>query len=285
MNKYEILKQLFGYSDFRGGQEILVELVAGSTDNGDGTLALDAFFYRPHRRQVWRTAGVAGAIVMVGDAQRALIGGTQQLFVLRQVLIVPPLAIVETVSHHDAAAVDTLPQTHRERIPPVALIKWFGAPHQFLRGKTDKSAMCGQSGEGIGEAETIGQEDVGAFGSKFPAIKSLSEKHVSYPRLRRADDALTGIPTAAGDVPSPGGNTFFQFLILKRVILFHPGILYTSLEIEDIIRILPDEEQILVKGILDVFADSGLHVPVPLGIQVGIGHEIHLSGLFLSADG
>ena len=25
MNKYEILKQLFGYSDFRGGQEILVD--------------------------------------------------------------------------------------------------------------------------------------------------------------------------------------------------------------------------------------------------------------------
>ena len=51
---------------------------------------------------------------MVGHAQRTLTDASHQFLAFRQVAVVPPLAIVETVGHHDAAAVDALPQAHGE---------------------------------------------------------------------------------------------------------------------------------------------------------------------------
>ena len=219
------------------GHEVLVDLVACGADHLHRTIAMDTLLYRPHRSQVGRTAYIAGAVVAVGDIQRTLLDLIDQVLILRQVGIVVALGIVESVGHHDAAAIDALPQSDGERIPLSTLVEGLCAPHEFLRRETDETTMGGQRGQSVAKAEAVGQEDVGALGIELRAVERLSEQHVPQPRLRRANDGLVGIPAAAGDMPAPLCHIALHLLVLDGVILLHPGILHCSLEVEDIVGI------------------------------------------------
>ena len=263
------------------GHEVLVDLVACGADHLHRTITMDAFLYRPHRSQGGRTADISGAIVAVGDIERTLLDLIDQVLILRQVGIVVTLRIVESVCHHDAAAIDALPQSDGERIAPSALVEGLGAPHEFLRRETDEATMGGQCGQGVAKAEAVGQEDVGALGIELRAVERLSEQHVPQPRLRRANDGLVGIPTAAGDMPTPLCHVAFHLLVLDGVILLHPGILHRSLEVKDIVGILLEKEKVLGECVTDMVADSGLHVPVPLRVEMRVGHHIGLHFLVL----
>ena len=123
------------------GQIVFVQLVAGGTDNLYGAVAADAFLNGANRGDVGRAADVACAVVTVDLVKGTLSDFTHELFILRQVLVIPAFAIAKAVSHHDAAAVDALPQADGEGIAFVAFIERLAAPTELLRRKADESAM------------------------------------------------------------------------------------------------------------------------------------------------
>ena len=161
--------------------EILVYLVARGTDDLYRPIAVDALLHRPHRLQVGRTTNITGAIIPICHIEWTFLDFPYQILVIRQVGIFPSLRIVESVRHHDATAIDALPQTNGERIALATLIERLCAPHELLRRETDEAAMRCQRGQGIAKAKAVGQEDVCPLGIELRAIERLSEKHVPKP--------------------------------------------------------------------------------------------------------
>ena len=255
-------------------QEITIQLVARSTYHLYRSISHDTFLYRTYRRNIWRTADVASAIITVSHIERTLLDFPHHEFALREVFIIPSLCIVESMRHHDTAAVDALPQADGERITFVTLIERFGAPHQFLRRKANQTAMSRQCRQRIAKAEAVGQEDVGALGIEFLAIKSLTKQHISQERFRRTDDSLVSIPTTTSNMPTAIGNIAFHFFILQWIVFLHPCIFHATFKVENIVGIFLEQKEILVQCVSDMVADSSLHVPVPLRVEMCVSHHV-----------
>ena len=178
--------------------------------------------------------------------------------------------------HHDAAAVNALPQPHGERILLSAGIEGIVPPSQLLGGETDKPAMAGQGRKVIAEAEAVGQKNIGALLAELLPVECLAKQYIAYPRLRRANHGLVGIPRTAGKMPAPCGHIFFYLLIFQRIVFFHPPILHASLKVENIIGIGLQQMEVLRHRLPNVILDGGLHVPVPLRVEVGVGYHVGL---------
>ena len=211
---------------------------------------------------------------MIGLTKRTLTDLAQQLLVLRQVFVVVSLTVVKTVGHHDATAIDTLPQANGVRITLATLVEGIGTPHQFLRRETNQAAVSCQCGQRVTKAKAVGQEHIGALCIELLTVERLPQQDVTQPRFGRADNHLVGIPAATGQVPAAIGHIVFQLGKLHRIVLLHPAVLHSTLKIKDVTWILFQKHQVLVDGTLHVIANSGLHVPVPLGVKMGIGYHV-----------
>ena len=183
------------------------------------------------------------------------------------------------MNHHNAAAINALPQSYSERITFITFVERFGAPHQLLTREANQSTMSCKRRQGVGETEAVGQEHVCSLSTELLTVEILTKHKVAQHRLGRTDNRLVGIPRTTSYVPTALNYILFQFLVFQWVIFLHPSVLHCSFEVEYIIRILSEQRQVLVKGVSYVVSDSSLNIPIPLGIQVGIGHHIRL--LFL----
>ena len=126
------------------------------------------------------------------------------------------------MGHHDAAAVDTLPQADGVGIFLVSFVERIFTPSELLRRETDESAVCGEGRQVISKAEAVGQEHVCALFAELLTIEGLADENVAKPRLRRHDDRLVGVPSAAGEVPAAVGNILLHLFKLVGIVLLHP---------------------------------------------------------------
>ena len=134
--------------------------------------------------------------------------------------------------------------------------------------------MSRQCRQRIAKAEAIGQEDVGTLGVEFLAIESLTKQHITQERFRRTDDSLVSIPTTTSNMPTAIGNIAFHFFILQWIVFLHPRIFHAAFKVENIVGIFLEQKEILVQCVSDVVADSGLHVPVPLCVEMCVSHHV-----------
>ncbi len=192
------------------------------------------------------------------------------------------MGVVEAVGHHDAGAVHALPQTYGEGILLVAFIERLVSPAQLLRGETNQAAVLGDGGQCPAKSEAVGQEDVGALHTELPAVVLLAQHDVTDGGLGGGHQGVGGVPACTADVPTAILDVFLHLLVLLRIVFLHPGILHAALEVENVVGILLQQKQVLVDGVPHILLDGGLDVPVPLGVQVGVGHQI---GLGLSCRG
>jgi len=177
------------------------------------------------------------------------------------------------VGHHDATAVDALPQPYGEGIFLSVLIERAGAPHQFLRREAYQAAVGSRRRHVVGKAEAVGQEHVVRLRAELLPVERLAEQDVANPRFGRADDDLVGVPTAAGQVPAVLADALGQLLPVLGIVLLHPIVLDGTLEVEDVVGIVAHEGQVLFQRGADVVTDGGLDVPVPLRVEVGIRYH------------
>ena len=145
---------------------------------------MDAAHDRTHTGQVGAAARVACTVVAEGDTERTLGNLLGELLVVREVLLLITLGIVEAVGHHDAAAVNTLPEAHGEGVSLAAVIEGACAPHQFLRREADQTAVGGSGGHVIREPEAVWQKHVVGLCTEFPTVEGLSKQDVADPGFR-----------------------------------------------------------------------------------------------------
>ena len=184
---------------------------------------------------------------------------------------------------HNPRTVDTLPESDLEGNLAVA-VKRMVTPHQFLSREADQARVCGDRGKRPPEAEAVRKENVRALDTKLRTVEVLSVENVAREGLRGREIRIRGIPRTARDVPAALVDVTFDEFVLIRIVLLHPLVLDTALEIEDIVRVLRQKMQILVQRLRDVLQNRTLYVPVPLGIEVGVRHQIGLVTL-LGPDG
>ncbi len=141
--------------------------------------------------------------------------------------------------------------------------------------------MIGYSRKCPAETEAVGKENICTLNSKLVTIKVLTQHDIADLRFNRRNNHIIGIPACTGDMPSAILDIILYLLIFCGIVLLHPRILHTSLEVEYIVGILAEQKQILGKSLPHIIADSSLDIPVPLGIQMGIGDSIYR--LFVSS--
>ena len=243
----------------------------------DEAAALPAYLEQLDAAGQGRAAVVSGsvcqfvAIVPVSDAERRLPGTFGQFLVGAQIpfgKLVPRIAS-RLERHHDAGAVDPFPEPDRKRGFGVA-DKRLGAPRQFLRRETDKTAVGGDRRKRPPETEAVRQEDVRAFDPEFAAVEVLSVQDIAREGLRGRDIRVGGVPRAARDMPAPLADVTLDQFVLVRVVLLHPLVLDAALEVEHVIGVGAKEKQVLIQRLRDVLPDRTLHVPVPLGIKMRV---------------
>ncbi len=158
-------------------------------------------------------------------------------------------------------------------------------PAEFLCRETNKTAVRSDCGKSPAKAEAVGEEDISAFCAKFLAIEILSEHDVADCRLYRRNNCIGCIPARAADVPAAGIDVFLQQSVFARIILFHPRIFYCAFEVEHIVGILLKKLEVLIDCVPDILFDSSLDIPVPLSVEMRVGHKISLGLFCLSVIG
>ena len=89
----------------------------------------------------------------------------------------------------------------------------------------------------------------------------------------RGHHYVVGIDGHAADMPLSALDVLLHLLELCRVVFLHPHILDGTFVVEMEVGILVHEGHIVHQSILDVLRDGGLHIPVPLRVEVGVGDE------------
>ncbi len=267
----------------RERQIILEELVARGAYDLHGTVAVHAHLQSADRLDGRGAARIARTVIVVNGLQGAGVGHAFERLALAQILQTPLGGIVMGIHHgHDARAVDTLPQTDLEGDLAVA-VEGTVTPHEFLGREADQTAVRGHRGQRPAEAEAVGQEDVGALHAELVAIEVLTVEDVARERLDRGDVGIGGVPRTASDVPATRGDVVLHQLVLVGIVLLHPLVLDTALEVEDIVGVLGQQHEVLVERLGNVLRDGALNVPVPLRVEVSVRHDVGL--VLLLGDG
>ena len=252
------------------GKIVLVKAVARGADDLHRPVALQSQFQSPNRLDGRGAARVPRTIVMVNGIQRVALGDVLQVLAVAEVFVTPLGRIVVRVHHgHDTGAVDALPQADLER-NLARTVERAVPPHEFLSRETDKTAVGRDRRKRPPETEAVRKEDVRAFDPEFPAVEVLPVQDIAREGLRGRDIRVGGVPRAARDMPAPLADVTLDQLVLVGVVLLHPLVLDAPFEIEYIIRVGAQEEQVLIQRLWNVLTDRTLHIPVPLGIKMGV---------------
>ena len=155
-------------------QKVFIYLIARCTDNFYWSVTLETFFYSSDRSKIRRTAYISSTVVAINHIQRTFRYISHQLFILRNIAVRISLHIIESMSHHDTASVNTLPQSNSKRIFLASIIKSMISPSKLLSGETYQSAMLGKCRNEIAETEAVRQKHICAFLSEFVAVETLS---------------------------------------------------------------------------------------------------------------
>ena len=203
MNIHEELAVIFGKLGMRRiGHEILEELIAGGADHFNFALFfVYGALYCVNRGDCGRSPHVSGAVIIVYHTEIVFCKMIFKQFALREVFVIPAVFVSITVSHHDFRTVNTFPDTDIVGIASVGM-EIAVTPAEFLRGETYKTAVRRNCWECPAEAEAVGQENVGAFGSEFLAVEILTEHDVADRGLNRWHNGVGGVPARTADMPA-----------------------------------------------------------------------------------
>ena len=221
-----------------------------------------------------RTARVSGSVIPEALLPRIGAGQIQQRLILRKILAVEALRIALSVERRqNPRTVHPLPVSESERNLRITVEGTF-PPLELLRRKADQSGMRRDGRQRVGEAETVGQEDVARLATELPLVELLSQQYVAEERFGRGYVGIGRIPRRAADVPAPLLDVWPDLPIRLRIILLHPVVLDRPFEIEHVVGIVFQQPQILIERIADIGVDGRFHIPVPLRIEVGVRHHV-----------
>ena len=147
-------------------------------------------------------------------------------------------------------------------------------PRQFLGGESLQTGMGDQRGKRGGEPETVGQREVERFDAELPAGEVGSVEKVAQVGFGTGIHHVHFVDRRPVDDPASFGDVFFHPLVPLRVILLHHRIASRSGEVEQVFRVFVQQGESLVERPFQVGVDGGGVVPLPLGVQMGVGDQV-----------
>ena len=93
-------------------------------------------------------------------------------------------------------------------------------------------------------------------------------------------DSADGELTSFSSIDDPDGNQrpaatyFFTSLVVGRVVLLHHAVAVGAAEVEDVVRVLLDQREVLAHRLREVLPDRRRVVPAPLGVEVRVADDV-----------
>ena len=90
-----------------------------------------------------------------------------------------------------------------------------------------------------------------------------------------ADGELTSFSSTdePGREPPAGGDRLLHLLVVGRVVLLDHPVAVRAAEVEDVVRVLLEQHEVVADGLRQVLADRRRVVPAPLGVEVRVGDD------------
>ena len=283
-----------------GGRDDLVQVLAVLVDglvqhlSGD-FLTGSAVVAGAEVHGAGRDAGILLVVLDGAEVFLALAHGTLVRLVLRSVGIVEVVGVVALKKgNRDPLAVraDPLAQVHAGLALLTGRVTRFGlgagdgavlvidggshAPDQLLGGEAVQTHVRLDGGQGIAEAEAVRQENIGALLAEFLLEEAVPVEDLAHEGLGGGNVGVHGVPGGAGDVPAAVRDIALQLLIEVGIVFLRQLVAECAFEVHAVVRILVHQLEIALEGALHAVADGILNGPVPLGVQMGVGHAVEL---------
>src|SRR5262249_29386505 len=141
-------------------------------------------------------------------------------------------------------------------------------PCQFLCREPFNSDMCQDAGQGRGKTEAVRKHvlDTGLAELVAKPIVAVQDLTGDGLGTGRVDVAL--LHGRAGRKPATGRHILFEPRKVSRIVFLHHAVPIGAAEIEDVVRILFEQREVVTRGLGEVFADDLRILPSPLRIEM-----------------
>ena len=143
-----------------------------------------------------------------------------------------------------------------------------------MRGKSLDSGMR-QNGRQRGrESEAVRQHEFGAGLAELLAKPVVAIEHLPDDGFRAGRVYVTFLHRRSRRIPTAGGDVLLQTREIGWVILLHQAIAICSRKVEDVMRVLFEEGEVVAHGLCQILADDLRVLPSPLGVEMGVSDYV-----------
>src|ERR1700752_240617 len=180
-------------------------------------------------------------------------------------------ARVECSDH--AAAIRPLPPTNVERNSV------RGVPRQLLCREAFDSRMGQYARQRSGKTKAIGQHVFRARPAQLAPEKLIDIKNLAKERLSRRQVDIALFHRRASRKPASRSDVLLHARVIGGPVFLHHAIAICAAEVEDVMRILLEEREIVVHRLRNVVVDDARILPTPLRVEVRVSNDVK-RGLF-----
>ena len=181
------------------------------------------------------------------------------------------------------AAVSSLPNSHIEwntfrsffrRVRTAHVRRWLPCRRELLRRKSFHSGMMQNAGQGSGKSKAVRQHILITRNTEVAPEIIISIEDLANDRLGIRGIHVTLFHRRARGKPPAGRYILFQFFIVRREVFFHQAIAVRAGKVENIVRILLEEREVIAHRLTEILLDGLRVLPPPLCIEVRVAHCI-----------
>src|ERR1051325_8713433 len=185
-----------------------------------------------------------------------------------------------------AAAVRSLPVTDVERNAARCLLDraWTtgvrrGIPRELLCRESLDAGVREYARQRSRKTKTVGQHVLRARLAKLTLKETIAVKDLAKDRLRGRNVHVALFHRRARRKPATRGDVLLHTCVIRRPVFLHHAITIRAAEVEDVVRILLEEREVVVHRLRQVFVDDARILPAPLRVEMRVTDDVE-RGLF-----
>src|SRR5215208_2070220 len=254
-------------------------------------------FNHAHRVFSWSAARVACAVIVIvskdsADLTVSFNSSRPINRIIASIWISAHRTLADVFSYLTAitAGIQRRDNAATVRSQPVAYVKWNSARRLFdrtfatgRRGGIPGELLCRESfharvrenaRQRCRKTKTVRQHILGACLAKLALEKPVAIKDLSKDRFRGRNIDVALFHRRARGKPATRGNILLHARVIGRPVFLHHAITVRAAEVEDIIRILLKQREVVVHRLRDVVVDDAWILPTPLRVEMCVSNDV-----------